>query len=69
MGELRPPPVINLMDFRPFTELIKTLAPDLWAGFVRAVERERREAEMRREVEMFGRPVTFYSIEEAEGEA
>ena len=53
------------MDFRPFTELIKALAPDLWEGFVRAVERERREAEMRREVELYGRPVRFYSIEEA----
>lgn len=53
------------MDFRPFTELIKTLAPDLWEGFVRAVERERREAEMRREVELFGRPVRLNSIEEA----
>jgi hypothetical protein len=54
------------MDFRPFAQLIASLRPDLWQGFVRAVERERREAEMRREVEMFGRPVHFYSIEEAE---
>jgi hypothetical protein len=55
-----------VMDFRPFAQLIASLRPDLWQGFVRAVERERREAEMRREVEMFGRPVHFYSIEEAE---
>ena len=52
------------MDFKPFTELIKALAPDLWTGFVRAVEREKREAELRREIELYGRPVNFYSIEE-----
>lgn len=57
---------LNLMDFKPFTELIKALAPDLWAGFERAVMRERREAEMRREHELYGRSVRFYSIEEAE---
>lgn len=50
---------------QPFTEQIKTMVPELWAGFVRAVERERREAELRREIELYGRPVNFYSIEEA----
>ena len=50
---------------RPFTEKIKALAPELFERFERAVERERREAVVRREVELYGRPVRFHSIEEA----
>lgn len=50
---------------RPFTERIAEAAPELWAKFLRAVEREKREAVMRREQEVYGRPVRFYSIEEA----
>lgn len=56
------------MNDRPFTRLIADLNPDLWERFLRAVERERREGELRREYEQFGRPVRFYGIEE-EGEA
>jgi hypothetical protein len=31
------------MNDRPFTQKIAALAPELWANYVRAVERERRQ--------------------------
>ena len=51
-----------------FTEKIKRLRPEMWDAFVRAVERERCEARMRREVELYGKPLKIYSIEEVKRE-
>ena len=53
------------MSDRPFAERIAAAKPELWERFLRAVERERREAVMRRERELYGRPLRFLSIEEA----
>lgn len=49
---------------RPFSERIAAAAPELWEKFLRAVERERREGELQREHELYGRPVRLYGIEE-----
>lgn len=56
------------MHDKPFTKQIAELEPELWERFVRAVERERREGDLRREYELYGRPVRFYSIEEVKKE-
>jgi len=52
------------MSDRPFTQRIAEAAPVLWANYLRAVERERREGELRLMLEQYGRPVRLEIVDE-----